>query len=89
MKFLKYFNSIKQNFLIWTFAFLFASVAFILSFFDLVRVWNYDNSTGVISGVELYFGNNFNAFALIGWITLLITLAGLVIYIFCKKISSF
>ena len=32
MKFLKYFNSSKQNFLIWTFAFLFASVAFILSF---------------------------------------------------------
>lgn len=85
MKFLKYFNSSKQNFLIWTFAFLFASTSFILSFFDLVQIQNFDNSTGVLSGIDLFFGAHFNAFSLIGWITLLVTIIGLIIYVFYKK----
>ena len=85
MNFLKYFKSSKQNFLIWVFAFLFASIAFVLSFFKLVTVWNFDKEVSALSGVELYFGEHFNAFALISWILLLITIIGLILYIFCKK----
>lgn len=88
MKILKYFKSSRQNFIIWIFAFLFLLTSFILSFFNLCEVVeNSSETTTLISGVDLFFGSNFNAFSLISWILMLGAIITAILSVIFKKIQ--
>lgn len=82
---LKYFKSSKQNFIIWSCAFLFVTISFILSFFNLGKVVNNDGTEAVLTGIDLIFGNKLNAFILIGWILILLALINSIVMVFWKK----
>lgn len=85
MKIVEYFKSSKQNVLIWCFAFLFLLISFVLSFFNLSSVVTLSNQTTNLTGVQILFGSEFNAFILIAWILILLALINSIISIFIKK----
>ena len=82
---LKYFKSSKQNFIMWSCAFLFVIISFVLSFFNLGNVVNTDGTESVLSGIDIVFGSHLNPFILIGWILLLLGLINSVVMVFWKK----
>lgn len=87
MNFLKYFKSSKQNFIIWSFAFLFLVIAFILSFFNLSNVETLEGVKQSVRGVDIFFGKEFNAFILIAWILILISIGASIIALFVQNIK--
>lgn len=87
MKILEYLKISKQNFIMWIFAFLFTVISFVLSFFTLSNVETLGGISSELTGVNIIFGNEFDAFILVGWICILLTMVSMIVSLFYKKIG--
>lgn len=88
-KFLDYVKANEKKILITTFAFLFALIAFIISFFEIVKVRPMGGEDYIsLKGYQIFFGDYFNVFALIGWIFILMSLILIPTSLFIKNIKG-
>lgn len=88
-KFLDYVKANETKLLMSLFAFLFALISFIISFFGIVKIRLIGAEDYIIvTGVQLYFGEYFNVYALIGWLLILFSLILIPLSNFLKKIKG-